>query len=444
MKEEDGLFHSANVIGYPSINKRKARGKMNFESVIGYRAIKLEVSRILDQLNNPDKYTAMGITEPRGLLFHGVPGVGKSTFAVNVVEASGRRVFVCRKDKSNGDFVKHIVRIFDEAAENAPSIILLDDLDKFANEDERRRDTDEFVTVQACIDKVKDKRVFVVATANNIQKLPTSLIRAGRFDHVLELKCPMGKDAEEIVAFYLSKKPFVADLDVKLITRLLEGRSCAELESVINQAGTYAAFDGRDKVEMNDMVKSILRIIFKAPESFDADTNALPIVACHEAGHALVAELLEPGCVNLVTALNHDSIASGIASIHKNECYFYSKEMMENRVKHLLAGKAATEICYGVVDTGANSDLHRAFDIVHRFVDHYCSYGFGQFVLDRQCSNEVLERRDSRIAAEMERYYAETKRLLWENKSKLDRLIAQLVEEKTLLGEQVRKIMKCA
>ena len=417
---------------------------MNFESIIGYRAIKLEVSRILDQLTNPDKYSALGVTEPHGLLLHGVPGVGKSTFANAVVEASGRTVFVCRKDKSNGDFVNEIVHIFDKAAESTPSIVLLDDLDKCANEDERRRDSEEFGTVQACIDKVKDKRVFVVATANNIHKLPDSLIRAGRFDHVLELRCPSGKDAEEIVAFYLSKKPFVADLDVKLITRLLEGRSCAELESVINQAGTYAAFDGRDRVEMKDMIKAILRVIFKAPESFDDDLSALPLVACHEAGHALVAELLEPGSVNLVTALNHDSFAGGVASVHKNECYFYSKEMMENRVMYILAGKAATEICYGVVDTGANSDLHRAFDIVHRFVDHYCSYGFGQFVIDRHCSNEVLDRRDSRIAAEMERYYAQTKKILLENKNKLDKLIARLVEEKTLLGDQVKEIIKCA
>ena len=136
-------------------------GSKYFESIIGYRSIKLEVSRILDQLTNPDKYSVLGVTEPHGLLLHGVPGVGKSTFANAVVEATGRAVLVCRKDKSNGDFVNHIVHIFDEAAENAPSVVLLDDLDKFANEDERLRDSEEFVTVQACIDKVKDKRVFV-------------------------------------------------------------------------------------------------------------------------------------------------------------------------------------------------------------------------------------------------------------------------------------------
>lgn len=413
-----------------------------FKSIIGYEAIKHELTMVVDQLINAEKYAALGVTEPHGLLLFGVPGVGKSTFANNFIDALGRTAFICRKDKSNGDFVNEIVRIFDEAAEAAPSVILLDDLDKFANEDEYRRDAEEFVTVQACIDKVKDKRVFVVATANNIDKLPGSLIRSGRFDHNLQIKLPTGKDAEKIIEYYLSTKPFVSDMDVSLIARLLEGKSCAELESIINQAGTYAVFDGREMVELRDMVKAILRIIFQAPESFDENIKALPIIACHEAGHALIAELLEPGSVNLVTALNHDAHASGIASIHRDEMYFHSKKMMENRVMYILAGKAATEVCYGVVDTGANSDVRRAFDIVHRFVDDYCSYGFDRFIFDGQPSNEVLDRRDSRVASEMTRFYSKTKQLLQKNKDILDALIDKIVEEKTLLGHQVREIIK--
>ena len=416
----------------------------NFKSIVGYKAIKLELSRILDQLTNPEKYAALGVTEPHGLLLHGVPGVGKSTMAQCLVEACGRTAFVCRKDKSNGDFINEIVRVFDEAAESAPSVVLLDDIDKFANEDERHCDSEEFVTVQACIDKVKNKRVFVIATANNMRKLPSSLTRAGRFDHILELHSPEGQDAEDIVAFYLSKKAYVADMNVKRIARLLEGKSCAQLETVVNQAGAYAAFDGRTQVEMKDMIKAILRIVFEAPESFSQDLSTLPWTACHEAGHALVAELLQPDSVNLVTVLNHDSYAAGIISLHRDEGYFHHKKMMENRVMCLLAGKAAIEVCYGVIDPGANDDLKRAFDIVHRFVDHYCSYGFGQFVFDQFPSNGVLDRRDSRVAAEMEHYYAQTKQLIIENRETLDKLTNRLVEEKTLLGDQVQEIIRCA
>lgn len=418
--------------------------KNYFESIIGYGAIKLELSRILDQLIYPEKYTALGVKEPHGLLLHGVPGVGKSTMAQCLVEACGRTSFVCRKNKSNGDFVNEIVRVFDKAEAAAPSVVFLDDIDKFANEDESHCDSEEFVTVQACIDKVKDKRVFVVATANNRRKLPGSLMRPGRFDHILELHCPKGQDAEDIVAYYLSQKAYVADMDVKRIARLLEGKSCAQLETVVNQAGAYAAFDGRTQVEMRDMIKAILRIVFEAPESFTQDLSTLPLTACHEAGHALVAELLQPDSVNLVTVLNHDSYAAGIISLHREEGYFHSKKMMENRVMCLLAGKAAIEVCYGTVDLGANNDLKRAFDIVHRFVDHYCSYGFAQFLFDQVPSNGVLDRRDTQVAAEMEHYYAQTKQLIIDNRVKLDKLTARLIEEKTLLGDQVQEIIKCA
>ncbi len=415
-----------------------------FESIIGYSEVKQELMRILDQLENPEKYAALGVTDSHGLLLHGAPGVGKSTFAMDFLKATGRKAFICRKDKTNGDFVEEIVRIFDEAAEAAPSVILLDDLDKFANGDRRRRDTDEFVTVQTCVDRVRDKHVFVVATANDIDKLPDSLKRAGRFDHVLKLECPRGKDAQDIVAHYLSKKSFVADMDVRRIGRLLGGRSCAELETVVNQAGVYAAFDGRSQVETKDMIKSILRIIFEAPESFKEDLKTLPLIACHEAGHALAAELLEPDSVDLITVLNHDSKAAGVTVIPMDECYFHCHKMMENRVMYLLAGKAATEICYGIVDPGVGDDLRRAFAIVAHFVDNYCAFGFDQFVFANDTSDGLLNRRDTRVATELERYYTQVRKLLMENKDKLEALSACLVEEKTLLGDQIQQIVRCA
>lgn len=415
-----------------------------FAGIIGYDNIKLELRRILDQITFPEKYTALGVTEPHGLLLHGEPGVGKSTLARCFLDACSRKTFICRKDKPNGDFVKEISRVFDEAAENAPSVILLDDIDKFSNEDEDHRDAEEFVTVQACIDRVKDQKVFVIATANNICKLPDSLTRAGRFDHVLHMECPEGQAAQAIIAHYLSQKPYVAELDIRRIARLLEGKSCAELETVVNQAGVLAAYDGRTQIEMKDMIRIILRVVFEAPEKTNADDGNLPLIACHEAGHALVAELLEPDSVDLVTVLAHDSDAAGITALHRDPGFFFSKKLMEIRVMCLLAGKAATEICYGTIDPGVTSDMRRAFAIVHRFVDNYCSYGFDQFLFDRQSSNELLDRRDTRVAAEMARYYAQTRQLLIENRSKLDQLIARLLEERILLGDQLQEILKSA
>lgn len=415
-----------------------------FTTIIGYQDIKQELLYILDQLVDPEKYAALGVGEPHGLLLYGEPGVGKSTFAQCFLQDSGRKTYVLRKDKPNGEFVKEITRIFEEAATNAPSVILLDDLDKFSNEDERHRDAEEFVTIQACIDRVRDQRVFVIATANELRKLPESLKRAGRFDHVLELRCPDGTDAEKIVAHFLKKKAYVADVEPRTVARLMQGYSCADLEAVVNQAGAYAAFDGKSKVQMAHMIKAILRILYKAPESTAMNPQKQKQVACHEVGHALVAELLEPGSVELVSVLCRRSNTAGITATYQDENYWLSKKLMENRVLCLLAGKAATEIYYGTVDVGVSSDMNRVFDIVKRFVDTYCSNGFEQYQHGREPSQELLARTENQVAMEVDRYYRQARQLLIENRTKLEVLIDRLVEEQTLLGEQLREILKCA
>ena len=174
------------------------------DKIIGYSNIKCELKQIADTLKNRDVYEKLGVYSPRGLLLYGEPGVGKSLMASAIIEESGRTAFTCRKDKPNGDFVKHIKETFDKAAENAPSIVYLDDMDKFANGDERHPDAEEYVTVQSCIDEVKHKEVFVLATVNNINNLPKSLYRAGRFDRTIEVEAPRGKDAEKIIAHVMA------------------------------------------------------------------------------------------------------------------------------------------------------------------------------------------------------------------------------------------------
>ena len=124
-----------------------------FDSIIGYAEVKLELTRILDQLQYPEKYTALGVTDTHGLLLHGAPGVGKSSFAMDFLKASGRKTFICRKDKPNGDFVKYIKETFDKATAQAPSIVFMDDMDKFVVEEDSR---EEFVALQSAIDEVHD------------------------------------------------------------------------------------------------------------------------------------------------------------------------------------------------------------------------------------------------------------------------------------------------
>ncbi len=412
-----------------------------FDKIIGYRDIKSELIRLCDTLRNPEKYKALGVTPIGGLLLDGDPGVGKTLMANCLIKESGRRAFVCRKDKPGGEFVGKIKDVFTEAAENSPSIVFLDDVDKFANEDNYHRNAEEYVTVQSCMDEIRGEGVFVIATANGTGNLPKSLLRAGRFDTVINVESPKGDDAVAIVKHYLSQKSSVAAIDATEVARLLDGKSCAELETVINAAGQYAGYCNKKAIDADDITRACLRVIYKAPESsVPHSPEMLKRTAYHEAGHTIVAEVLEPGSVNFVTVRKNTGTVGGFTSYRNSDDYWTTKTYMENRVVTLLAGKAATEIVFGDVDTGANSDLHRAFDIVERIVDNYCSYGFGYWVNGNGTSQNLLARKEDRIIADMENLYLKAKRIIVDNKAFLEAVASRLQEKDILVGSDIREI----
>ena len=419
----------------------KTQIEEDFKKVIGYEPIKLVLERILDMIRNKEKYEKLGTKLPSGVLLSGRPGTGKTLIANQFIKASGLMVFLVRKDKPDGDFVKHIKHAFELAKENSPSIVFLDDMDKFANEDDDHTDAEEYVTIQSCIDDVKGHNVFVLATANNTSKLPNSLIRSGRFDKHIRVKTPTGKDASKIVEYYIKQKNFVNEIDFDEVAKMLDGGSCAVLETVINEAAILAGYNGKEKIEKEDLLKAAMCVIFDAPEL--AEKKPLEIIkktAYHEAGHVVVAELLEPESISLVSVLGHDGPTQGVTAYYQDDDFYFSSiDLMKNRVKSLLAGKATTELVYGEVDVGANSDIYRVMSIVERFVDNYCGYGFDKFARYGS-SNELYSRRDDWIAMEVEKYYQEVKKMLIDNREFLDKVAEQLVEKETLTCKDIKEI----
>ncbi len=420
------------------MDKIKKNEENVFGDIIGYDDIKLELKMILDIICNCKKYEKLGVKRPKGVLLYGNPGVGKTLMANSFVKATERKVFICRKKKPDGEFVNEIAEIFESAKKSIPAIVFLDDMDKYANEDEEHLNAEEFVALQTCIDDVKDMDVFIIATANDLTNIPDSLLRAGRFDKTIRVDNPEGDDAVEIVAHYLRKKNISTQIDAKEIAEILTGKSCADLEMVINEAGIYAGYDNRDCIDMQDILKACLRIIYHAPAKSKPDAD-IKKVSYHEAGHALISELLDPGSVALVTVQGNHSKYGGVNKLKIPDGYWYSKKKMENRVMVLLAGKAATEIIYGEVDVGADNDLTRAFSIVERFVDDYCSSGFDCRIERKTTSDELLARRELKISSEIERFYENVKELLFENKEILDRVANELMESKTITGTMLRK-----
>ncbi len=413
----------------------------DFEKIIGYEAIKKEVDRICDVVANFGKYEKLGVKVPKGLMFHGAPGVGKTLFATCFLEASGRKSYICRKNLPDGEFIRFLKDSFEEAKKNVPAIILLDDIDKFAT-NSRGKNTEEFSTIQSCIDDVKNYDIFVVATANDIACLPDSLLRAGRFDTIIEVKNPRGEDAEKIISHYLKSKQYVKDIDVQQLAKMLNGSSCAELECIINQAGMYAGYNNQDAITFDDVVRACIRKIYAAPETItnsskEDDENT----AYHEAGHAVVAELLEQGTVTMVSIGGHEGCVGGFTSYYRTESYWHDIERMKNRVMCLLGGKCAVEIKYGKVDVGCVSDLERASNIIHRFITEYGTLGMDKCnPTDFIITDNFKYKQEQYVSSELIRYYQKTKELLTANREFLEKVAERVLDKKLLIASDIKEI----
>ena len=426
-----------------------------FDAIIGYKAVKQDLANICDVLQNPEAYAKLGAATPKGLLLHGEPGVGKTLMAASLIAASGRPAFTCRKDQSGGDFLKSIRDTFDKAKENSPSIVFLDDLDKFSNCDIDLPDAEEYVTVQSCIDDLKGCEVFVLATANNVRKLPRSLLRAGRFDRVMEITAPHGADAEKIIQHYLNGKNIVGDLDVKLIARMMDGRSCAELESVINAAAVYAGAERADRITEQHFIEACLRTCFAVSAKSDDDDELdwhlrrlSPMkerksqsVACHEAGHAVIAEVLCPGSVTLTTIRGDNNHFGGFTLFYKDETVD-AFTWLECEIISALGGRAALEQKYGVLDLGSSVDLQTAFDTVKELVRSCCLCGFQLHGTGYQNSQAALAHQEQAVAAEIEKYYRKAKEILAANREFFEHVEQELTEKKLLTMRDLDRIRR--
>ena len=424
-----------------------------FDMIIGYTAEKKELKQIADTLRNKDAYKKLGVSAPRGLLLYGKPGVGKSLMASAIIEASERTSFVCRKDKPNIEFVKEIKSTFDKAIAEAPSIVYLDDMDKFTNGDEKHRDAEEYVTVQSCIDQAKNSDVFVLATANNLHCLPYSLLRAGRFDRIMEIETPSGQNAIRIIAHYLNNKNVVKNVDVKTIARIMDGHSCAELETVINEAGLYAGYKRADSITMEHFMEACLKTVFDVPATFDDyddfdddlytllsdSNNNISQIIYHEAGHAVVSEILCPESVNLMCVYCKGENKGGFTNYY-NDITHTTLYWAITRIIVSLGGIAAIEHKFGTFNVGCKQDLDKAFDLTSDLVINNCIKGFHLHGCKFQSSERLLYEQEQAVSTEIERAYQKAKEIIFLNQEFLEKITVALAQKRFLSSLDIQKI----
>ena len=410
-----------------------------FDKIIGYEDIKAELIRFCDVLKNPEKYEKLGVTIPRGILLAGEPGLGKTLMATSFIEESGRKSFILRKDKPDGEFVNEIKRVLEEAKKEPYSVVFLYDMYKFANEDMDHKDAEEYVTIQTCIDDSKGKKLVVLATVNNQYSLPDSLRRAGRFDRIIEVEAPGEKDTKKIIEYYLEQKKISGNIDSGEMARLMTYRSCAELEEIINEAAIFAAFEERESIEQNDIRRAWMKNVYGTIGIIDSEKREyLKTIAIHEAGHAVIAELLDAGSVNIVT-VHGEGRRTGITIYRKDERRFYSADAKEHEIMRSLGGKAATEVICGCIDVGCDCDMANAFAVVDGLIDDLCATTFSARSF---CAQNMYndEERARRYAYKMEEFYMKAKRLIIENRTFFDAVVEELLNKELLTYKDIAEI----
>ncbi len=415
-----------------------------FDKIIGYDGVKKELERFCDVLKNSEKYESLGVTIPSGILFHGDPGIGKTLMAKCFIEESGCNTYTIRKDKPDGDFTNKIRETFEKAKQEKKTIVFLDDMDKFANEDMNHPDAEEYVTVQACIDDSRDHNVFVIATVNDIYCLPDSLLRTGRFDKIIKMDPPTFEDTVEIVKYYFANRAIAEDIEAEEVASIMLGKPISDIKTAINEAGINAGYEGRSRIERADLIKSMVRLVVESTENQTAEGEGLERIIIHEVGHAVVANMLEQDSVALISVEWAGDDVGGITMVRKKakDHTILIKEDVEFNILCALGGRAATDIVFGEPDMGSTADIDDAYKYVRHLVTRDAITGFSLTAGESYSNGELENKQNLVVPHILEMYYSRAKKIIAQNRDTLMRMADVLREKKTMTSRDIRKVME--
>lgn len=408
------------------------------EKVIGYDSIKETLRQIADVLKRPEAYKEKGVSMPRGLLMESAPGLGKSLMASILMEESGRKSFVFRRINEGNTFLGEMKDIFDVAKEEAPSILLLEDLNLYVESNSPY--APEWACLQACIDETSDADIFVIATTNDTRYMPQSLLRPGRFDYILNLNPPVGKTAENIVSYYLRDKNLAKDVQISDIVKAMPQVSCATLETVMNLAAINSVYRDHAHVQKEDIIDALLKVVYNLRKAdCEEDPQEHQMIAVHEAAHAVVGEVLHSGSIGIITIRGSHGAIGGMESGFA--VYAKSEEEFQDEIIKTLAGKAGTALIYGIMDIRAAADIKKADQLLDIWLCHFAGGGFsGVEPSENRLSEPRLSYNEAIKSAKLEELYRRAYKILYDNRDFRLAVQKELLEHETLLNSDLAKI----
>ena len=458
-----GNFGKSNVKEYV-----QSTDGIHFHDVAGEDEAKESLQEIVQYLKDPSQYTAIGAQMPKGILLVGPPGTGKTLLAKAVAGESNVPFFSI----SGSEFVEMFVGmgaskvrdLFQQAKAKSPCIVFIDEIDaiggkrsagSFGGNDEREQTLNQLLTEMDGFEG--NSGVIILAATNRPESLDPALLRPGRFDRRIPVELPDLKGREEILKVHAKKVRLADNVNFHTIARMASGASGAELANIINEAALRAVRSGRKVANQQDLEESVETVIagYQKKNAVLTDKEKAT-VAYHEIGHALVAALQNHSApVQKITIIPRTSGALGYTlQVEEHDKYLYSKEDLLNKICTYTAGRAAEEVEFGVITTGASNDIEQATKIARALITQYgMDEQFGMVQLSQRnsrylgdeststCSEKTLEKIDKRVVALVQEQHDKAVALLRENKDKLNELAQFLYEKETITGEQFMDIL---
>ena len=439
---------------------------IRFSDVAGEAEAKESLAEIVDYLHNPKKYTDVGASMPKGVLLVGPPGTGKTMLAKAVAGESNVPFFSI----SGSEFVEMFVGmgaskvrdLFKQAKEKAPCIVFIDEIDaigkkrdgQIGGNDEREQTLNQLLTEMDGFEG--NNGVIILAATNRPESLDPALTRPGRFDRRVPVELPDLKGREEILKVHAKKIRTEGNVDYHTIARMASGASGADLANIINEAALRAVRNGRTSVTQEDLEESIEVVIagYQKKNQILSDKEKL-IVAYHETGHALVAALQSHSApVHKITIIPRTSGALGYTmQVEQSDKYLMTRVELENRIATLTGGRAAEEVVFGEVTTGASNDIEQATKLARSMITRYgMSDDFDMVALETvnnqylggdaslACSAETQREIDRKVVALVKAQHEKARQILNANRAKLDELAQFLYEKETITGEEFMQI----
>ena len=446
------------------------RPTITFEDVAGVDEAKVELAEIVEFLKNPEKFARVGARIPRGVLLVGPPGTGKTLISKAVAGEAGVAFFSI----SGSEFVEMFVGVgasrvrdlFRRAKEHAPAILFVDEIDAVGRHrgagvgggnDEREQTLNQILVEMDGFDERTN--VIVIAATNRPDVLDPALLRPGRFDRRVVLDLPDIKGREAILGVHLKGKPLDETVVVNTLAKQTAGFSGADLANLVNEAAILAARENKDSIGAAEFEESVDRVIAgPARRSRRVSDKEKKVIAYHEAGHAIVAAHVPAADpVHKVTIVSRGAAGGYTRLLPEEDRGLYSKGQFEAQMAVMMGGKTAEEIVFGEVTTGASNDLQQASKIARRMVTEFgMSESLGPRAFDessmvflgkeltqgRNYSDAIAEEIDSEIGKLLEKSKATAKRILIENRARLDRLAGRLIEVETLDADQLSDLLQ--